>query len=300
MHRVIKATTVRELVDQMATTRADLDFLISPETGRTLTFGALRTQLLGLCSQFHQLGLRRGDKIAFLMDNGLFTVQLFLATMFGGFVAVPLNVRAGLSQLSHMLNDCDAEVVFVGTEYSALIKESMASILRPIEIIPADIDSCQESPANVDEAVLAPIVAEDPALLMYSSGSTGLPKGAIHTQRSVLAHGRNSARSHQLGSEDRSLLVLPLYHINAECVTIMPTLTSGGSVVVPRGFFVSEFWNWLDDYRCTWSALVPTIISQLLDWKDPKNPRKQRHVPAHPISANFLGASFTIIASGVY
>ena len=199
MHRVIKASTVRELVDQMAATRADLDFLISPETGRTLTFGALRTQLLGLCSQFHQLGLRRGDKIAFLMDNGLFTVQLFLATMFGGFVAVPLNVRAGLSQLSHMLNDCDAEVVFVGTEYRALIKEAMASILRRIEIIPADIDGCQESPANVEEAVLAPIVAEDPALLMYSSGSTGLPKGAIHTQRSVLAHGRNSARSHELG-----------------------------------------------------------------------------------------------------
>ena len=45
---------------------------------------------------------------------------------------------------------------------------------------------------------------------------------------------------------------------------------SGGSVVVPRGFVVSEFWNWLDDFRCTWSALVPTIISQLLDWKDPK------------------------------
>ena len=45
---------------------------------------------------------------------------------------------------------------------------------------------------------------------------------------------------------------------------------SGGSVVIPRGFVVSEFWNWLDDYRCTWSALVPTIISQLLDWKDPK------------------------------
>jgi len=50
----------------------------------------------------------------------------------------------------------------------------------------------------------------------------------------------------------------------------MPTLMSGGSVVIPHGFAVSEFWNWLDDYRCTWSALVPTIISQLLDWKDPK------------------------------
>ena len=53
-------------------------------------------------------------------------------------------------------------------------------------------------------------------------------------------------------------------------MTLIPTLMSGGSVVVPHGFLVSEFWNWLDDYRCTWSAVVPTIIAQLLDWKDPK------------------------------
>ncbi len=71
-------------------------------------------------------------------------------------------------------------------------------------------------------------------------------------------------------SADRSLLVLPLYHINAECVTLVPALMTGGSVVVPHRFSVSKFWDWLDEYRCTWSAIVPTIISQLLDWEDPR------------------------------
>jgi amino acid adenylation domain-containing protein len=69
--------------------------------------------------------------------------------------------------------------------------------------------------------------------------------------------------------------VLPLYHINAECVTLVPTLMSGGSVVVPHRFSVSQFWDWLDEYKCTWSAVVPTIISQLLDWKDPLEGRRQ-------------------------
>jgi amino acid adenylation domain-containing protein len=69
--------------------------------------------------------------------------------------------------------------------------------------------------------------------------------------------------------------VLPLYHINAECVTLVPTLLSGGSVVVPHRFSVSQFWEWLDQYKCTWSAVVPTIISQLLDWKDPLEGRRQ-------------------------
>ena len=146
---------------------------------------------------------------------------------------------------------------------------------------------------------LTPISPEDPALLIYSSGSTGLPKGAVHTHRSVLAHGRNAARSHELTAADRSLLVLPLYHINAECVTLMPTLTSGGSVVVPHGFLVNEFWNWLDDYRCTWSAVVPTIISQLLDWQDPRARRKNGHVRAHPLPAHILGSIVTRTASRV-
>ncbi len=61
----------------------------------------------------------------------------------------------------------------------------------------------------------------------------------------------------------------PLYHINAECVTLVPTLMSGGSIVVPHGFLAGKFWEWIGVYRCTWSALVPTIISQLLDSKRP-------------------------------
>ena len=114
-----------------------------------------------------------------------------------------------------------------------------------------------------------PPAADDVALLMYSSGSTGKPKAAIHTHSSILAHGNNSIEAHQLSSTDRSLLVLPLYHINAECVTLIPTLLSGGSVVVAHRFLVSRFWDWIDDFQVTWSALVPTIISELVDWDDP-------------------------------
>src|SRR5271156_2466125 len=266
-----EAHTIRDLIDRGAEVRPDRVFLMSPETGHELTFKALQQQVRHLCGRFQGMGLAHGDKIAFLTDNGLFTAQLFLGTMYGGFVSVPLNVRAGVSQLSYMLEHCDAKIVFVASQYASLIKEVMADVRRSIEVISADIDGfCQEneSPYTIDE--LPPLAGSDVAMLMYSSGTTGQPKGAVHTHRSVLAHGKNSILSHELTAADRSLLVLPLYHINAECVTLIPTLMSGGSVVIPRGFVVSEFWNWLDDFRCTWSALVPTIISQLLDWKDPK------------------------------
>jgi amino acid adenylation domain-containing protein len=263
--------TVRDLIDWMACTRPDLAFLISPETGRVSSFKDVQQQVRHLGGRLRELGLERGDKIAFLMDNGRFTAQLFLGAMYGGFVSVPLNARAGASQLSYMLDHCDAKVAFVASRYDTLIKEVMTSVRRPVAVISAEPDDLPEVCDN--SSILGTSTsptADDPCLLMYSSGTTGQPKGAVHTHRSVLAHGRNSARSHQITEVDRSLLVLPLYHINAECVTLMPTLMSGGSVVIPRGFVVNEFWNWLDDYHCTWSAMVPTIISQLLDWKDPK------------------------------
>src|SRR5208337_628613 len=145
-----------------------------------------------------------------------------------------------------------------------------------LQVIPADIDSISAACAMPPVPMLPTIPApEDPALLMYTSGSTGQPKAAVHSHRTLLAHGRNSVASHQLSSADRSLLVLPLYHINAECVTLIPTLLSGGSVVVPHRFSVSRFWDWLDEHRCTWSAVVPTIIAQLLDWEDPGADRRE-------------------------
>ena len=265
-------TTIRELVDRMSQARGGKEFLINPETGRCLSFRDLQEQAGYVSTWLRHLALEQGDKVAFLMDNGLFTAQLFLGTMYGGFVSVPLNVRAGASSLSYTLEHCDAKVVFVEHKYTALLKDVLAKVRRAIEVIAADVDSLatDEKTPLLPAALPPPPSAEDVALLMYSSGSTGQPKAAIHSHRTVLAHGRNSICSHQLTAEDRSLLVLPLYHINAECVTLIPTLLSGGSVVVPHHFSVSQFWDWLDEYQCTWSAVVPTIISQLLDWKDPR------------------------------
>jgi amino acid adenylation domain-containing protein len=263
--------TIRDLIDHKADTQPDVAFLIGPETGRILTFRGLQEQSRFVSIQLQQLLLEPGDKVAFLMDNGLFTAQLFLGAMYGGFVSVPLNVRAGVSQLSYTLDHCDAKVVFVEEKYTGLIKEVLATVRRAVRVMPADVD-CFVAECGTPPPISSPPVpaSEDVALLMYTSGSTGQPKAAIHSHRTILAGATNSIVSHQLVPTDRSLLVLPIYHINAECVTLIPTLMSGGSVVVPHYFVVSQFWDWMDEYRCTWSALVPTIISQLLDWKDPR------------------------------
>lgn len=136
--------TVRDQIDHMARTQPDCDFLIGAETGRRLTFKGLQEQAVHLCEHLQQKGMELGDKIAFLMDNGLFPAQLTLGVMYGGFVSVPLNVRAGVSQLAYTLDHSDAKIVFVGRQYSALMKDVMAHIMRPIEVISVDVDFCRD------------------------------------------------------------------------------------------------------------------------------------------------------------
>ncbi len=271
----IEAATIVELIDGMAQTQPQAPFLISPDIPDVVTSGTLQEHSQQIAAGLQRAGLKPGDKIAFLLDNGLFTAQLFLGSMYGGFVAVPLNVRAGVSQLGYTLDHSDANILFVGDPYTELAEGAMAGIKRAIRVIPADADHLPPLFDGQTSPEMPLIAPDDEALLMYTSGSVGQPKAAVHTHRTILAQARNSVQSHQLSSSDRSLLVLPLYHINAECVTLIPTLLSGGSVVVPHGFNVSRFWDWLEEHCCTWSAIVPTIVSQLLDWKDPLEGHRQ-------------------------
>jgi len=81
----------------------------------------------------------------------------------------------------------------------------------------------------------------------------------------MIAGGRYTTMAHGLSPDDRALCSLPLYHINGEVVTVVAPLVSGGSVVMPRKFSVSQFWNLISEYRCTWFSIVPTIISYLMN-----------------------------------
>ncbi len=132
--------TLRALIDRMAEARPDDAYLLSPETDHDWSFREFRQQSRRVGQELLGLGLGTGDKVAFMMDNGLFTAGLFFGAMYGGFVPVPLNVRAGQSQLTYVLGHSDAKVVFVSDAYYSAIEAVRAEVGRELMVMRTDED----------------------------------------------------------------------------------------------------------------------------------------------------------------
>ncbi len=260
-------STIRAWIDHHATERPDAMFVVAPESGQTLTFGELAKRAGEIGARLDGVQVAPGGKVAFMLNNGLWTTLLFLGVMAHRRVIVPLNAVAGASQLEYVLQHSDCEVLFISPAYRAQLGAVLKRLPRALTIIETSEDDGPVWPA-VDATSAAGAgqpEAADPALLLYTSGTTGKPKGAVLSHRAIVAGGRNVVEAHGLTPSDRALCVLPVYHINGAMVTVAAPLVSGGSVVMPHRFSAQRFWDWVADHRCTWSSLVPTIIKYLLD-----------------------------------
>lgn len=261
--------TLSGVLAQHVRERAEQTLLIAPETGRTMTYGELANQARLFDAWLTAVDVPRGARVALFLPNGAQAALLFLSTMVAGRVTVPLNLLSTPAQLHHALVHSDAAVLFTCAELMPRVEEIAVRLTesgatpRIIEIDPdaAVLDFAAEvEPVNSPEAE-----ANDVALLMYTSGTTGLPKGVPLTHANLLHAARSIGAWHALTPDDRVLSALPLYHINGQVIGTLTPLCSGGSIVAPRKFSASQWWGLVEQYRCTWLNMVPTIIAYLLN-----------------------------------
>jgi len=258
--------TIRHYIDMRAEKEPDKIYMFAPEPNLTLTYGQLKSDAIALGRYLYKKGLQKGDKISFMLGNGYQTTKIFLGTMYAGLVVAPLNLMSQPSQLEYVMAHSDTQLVFFAADHKERLEKAAAAIDRPIELIQIDNDGRRLFPADTDlDGVSLPQIQEtDDALLLYTSGTTGLPKGVILSHKNMVAGGEYTTLAHALTPDDRALCSLPLYHINGEVVTAVTPLVSGGSVVMPHKFSVTNFWELISEYQCTWFSVVPTIISFLV------------------------------------
>jgi acyl-CoA synthetase (AMP-forming)/AMP-acid ligase II len=228
-------------------------------------------------------GIRRGDRIGLL---GLNTPQ-WLAAFFGaariGAIVVPLNVRYREQELSHMLGQSGARMVICldatpDFDFAAFFKMFRSQVPEVRDYVffgtgfagSASFDELAATP--VDPAALAAareaVAPEDPLAILYTSGTTGRPKGAVITHRSILASACAQVGHSAIGEADVLLGHLPFNHVGGITCTIMAALVSGAAVALLPAFGPAAALRAIERHRVTFLGAVPTMYVLMLGRED--------------------------------
>ena len=243
--------TVREWLNARAETGGTA--FVFPETGEVLDWVTLRDTAATIAKDLTAQGIAKGESVAIMHPNGHDGVIALYAALYGGFRATMINLAAGPDAIGYALDHSEARIAFVHDDQRAMF-----------ESVKPDRLQGYTKGAELLGATLHPVSAGDDAMLMYTSGTTGRPKGVVHTHASLLAGGWTVSVAHELTARDRGMGVLPFYHINGLCVSVMGSLVSGGSLAMVSRFSASRFWDQAEAGEITWFSVVPTIISHLL------------------------------------
>ena len=274
--------TVRELVERQRALRPHAVFAIDTEGAQRLTFSQLANSGDRVAALLRAIGSRPGDTVSLVMPNGLMTLQLLLGAMAGGWCVNPVNLLSQPEQMRYVLGHSDCKVVVVSPQWEQVVRGMVALLDRQVALLVIDPDALElpnvDAPSGgqtngIDNAGSALTAGEATALLMYTSGTTGVPKGVMLSQQNLVCNALAISAEHALTANDRVLAVLPLYHINAFAVTMLAPLAHGGSLAMPPKFSVARFWDQASDCQCTWINVVPTMISYLLEGEVPLRER---------------------------
>jgi len=270
--------TVHGLITQQAADRPEAVYALSADGTQQLRFGDVLQGCQHLQAAWQHLGLQAGDTVSLVLPNGLQTLRLLLGGLYAGLVVNPVNLLSQPEQMRYVLEHSDCKLVLAAPDWAERVQAILDSLPRRVALVVLAPDG--DANALVCAFGAALTAAEHPpawpapqpeatALLMYTSGTTGVPKGVMLTQANLAANAHAISTEHGLGPQDRVLAVLPLFHINAFAVTMLAPLAHGGSLAMPPRFSSAQFWAEATGLHCTWINVVPTMISYLLEGAAP-------------------------------
>jgi fatty-acyl-CoA synthase len=245
-----------DLLSERARVTPDRLALVSVETGARLTYADLDARA-GAAAEMLATLVRPGDRVGLLAYNCVEFLELFFGAIKAGVIVVPLSTRATAHELAHIAHDCDMRLLFHGPEFAAVAKE--------VGVETGRIGEPAARQGGKGTTILNSRDPESIACLLYTSGTTGKPKGVMIPRRQLWWNGYNTAINWGLRDDDVTPVFTPLYHAGGLAAFLIPIFCAGGTVVLHKGFDPAEVWRTFEKERCTVALGVPTIWKLLMD-----------------------------------
>ena len=240
---------------------------------RRLTFAELDARVNRLVHALTGLGLEKGDRVAILAKNCIPFMEVYGGSEKGGLVTVPLNFRLSGPELARIIHDSGTKALVVSQEYLSAV-ESIRNDVPTVEhfiCLDGQVDGMHSYEALLaNQPVTEPRVTltpDDLAYIMYTSGTTGRPKGAMLTHRGQLADSQSMLMELSLRPSDRHLAVMPLFHVGGRAVPLTH-FYRGCTTVISSGFDPVQALSLIERHGLTTIQVVPTMIAFMLDSPD--------------------------------
>lgn len=248
-----------ELIDRQS--EIDKIFLIQPEDGESLTYAGVKEEARRLQALLLELGMKKGERVAVALANGITAGVSILGVLYAGGVVVPVNLGWKQKEITYVLEDSDCRFLVSTQE---ILDVANVQLITHGEKQFRDATLWELKGSFENPAQAQPSDGLELALILYTSGTTGKPKGVMLTHENLLAEAEYVRDGHGLTKKDVSLQVLPLFHVNGLVIAFLTPFVTGCTLVIPKKFSVSHFWEWIEKYEVTWLSAVPTIISMVL------------------------------------
>lgn len=237
--------------------------LIDGENKNKWSFAELNDRASRIASQLQHMNIQKGDRIAFLAPNDIVYFDLLFACAKIGAIFVPLNYRLSHTELSYILGDAAVKLVVYHHSMQSLM-ESIQVRLHDIMLIDMD-DTYQDWLSNSDAwDGEANISLHDPWIIIYTGGTTGLPKGVVLSHKNIIANAINTIISWKLSSNDITYTILPLFHTGGLNALTLPVIYAGGTAVIGKQFDAEHTLKMIAKEKITILLLVPTMHHMVL------------------------------------
>lgn len=271
----VKYRNIYELLQHRVHLQPD-DIYITyyPDSGskQTLTYSQFITKVFKTANFLISKGIKPGDRISTISHNHINTVIQYFAAWCMGVTVVPLNISEEPDRIEYILKSSLTKLAFIKHEYLPKITEVLKklSVITVVHSAEAGVDNgdiiIYENEIEGQSSDFVPdksVNQETESLIVYTSGTTGLPKGVVLTQYNLMADADGISKWHGIEQGTIMMCVLPIHHVNGTVVTIMTPMYAGGTLILNQKFHTDVFFQRLADEKVNIVSVVPTLLQFL-------------------------------------